>query len=107
MEHNKASGLDGFSAEFYQNFLEIIKMDLLELFIALHAIQLELVRLNLGQIILLPKVIKSEGIQQYRPMCLVNVCFKIFKKIVTIRISLIAGHVVHPTQLLLCKEEIS
>jgi hypothetical protein len=28
MKHNKAPGLDGFPAEFYQNFWEIIKSDL-------------------------------------------------------------------------------
>jgi hypothetical protein len=30
MEHNKTPGSGGFSAEFYQNLLEIIKIDLLE-----------------------------------------------------------------------------
>ena len=37
MEHNKAPGPDGFPAEFYQTLWEIIKTDLLELFIDLHA----------------------------------------------------------------------
>ena len=32
MEHNKAPGPDGFPAEFYQTFWDIIKKDLLELF---------------------------------------------------------------------------
>jgi hypothetical protein len=35
MEHNKAPGPDGFPAEFYQNFQEVIKLDLLELFCTL------------------------------------------------------------------------
>jgi hypothetical protein len=34
MKHNKAPGPDGFPAEFYQNFWEVIKEDLLELFTA-------------------------------------------------------------------------
>jgi hypothetical protein len=37
MEHNKAPGPDGFPAEFYQNFWEVIKEDLLKLFSSLHA----------------------------------------------------------------------
>jgi hypothetical protein len=56
MEHNKAPGPDSFPAEFYQLFWEVIKPDLLELFSSLHAGQLELFRLNFGEIILLPMV---------------------------------------------------
>jgi hypothetical protein len=32
MEHKKAQGSDGFPAEFYKNFWEVIKSDMLELF---------------------------------------------------------------------------
>jgi hypothetical protein len=32
MEHNKYPGPDGFLAEFYQTFLEVIKTDLMALF---------------------------------------------------------------------------
>jgi hypothetical protein len=87
MEHNKAPGPDGFLAEFYQFFWEVIKLDLLELFISLHSGQLELFRLNFGDIILLPKVNEAERIQQYRPICLLNVSFKIFTKVATIRLN--------------------
>ena len=44
MEHNKAPGPDGFPAEFYQNFWEIIKSDLMEMFGSLQAGQLDLFR---------------------------------------------------------------
>ena len=63
MEHNKAPGPDGFSAEFYQTFWDIIKSDLLELFNDLQKGQLELFKLNFGEIILLPKVKEAEWIQ--------------------------------------------
>jgi hypothetical protein len=33
MEHNKASGSDGFLDEFFQSFWDIVKVDLLELFV--------------------------------------------------------------------------
>ena len=36
MEHNKASGPDGFSAEFYQHFWDVIKGDFLRMFHDLH-----------------------------------------------------------------------
>jgi hypothetical protein len=76
MEHNKALGLDGFSAKFYQTFWDIIKVDLLELFAELHAGQLDLFRINFGEIILLPKVNDAERIQQYKSICLLNVYSK-------------------------------
>ena len=98
MEHNKAPGPDGFPVEFYQNFWEVIKPDLLLLFSDLHAGQLELFRLNFGEIILLPKVNEAERIQQYRPICLLNISFKIFTKVATIRLNSVAEHVVHPSQ---------
>jgi hypothetical protein len=98
MEHNKAPGPDGFPAEFYQNFWEIIKSDLLELFTFLHAGQLELFCLNFGEIILLPKIKEAERIQQYRPICLLNVSFKIFTKVATIRLNTVANHVVRRSQ---------
>jgi hypothetical protein len=98
MEHNKAPGPDGFSAEFYQNFWDIIKFDLLALFAELHEGQLDLFRINFCEIILLPKVINAERIQQYRPICLLNVCFKIFTKVATIRLNSVADQVVRPSQ---------
>lgn len=84
MEHNKAPGPDGFPSEFYQNFWEVIKPDLLLLFSDLHVVQLELFRLNFGEIILLPQVNEAERIQQYRPICLLNVSFKIFTKVLLV-----------------------
>src|SRR4051812_28557275 len=98
MERNKTHGPDGFPAKFYQNFWDIIKPDLLLLFSYLHAGQLDLFRLNFGEIILLPKVNEAERIQQYRPICLLNVSFKIFTKVATIRLNSVAEHVVRPSQ---------
>ena len=98
MEHNKAPGPDGFPTEFYQNFWDVIKSYLLALFGSLHTGQLELFRLNFSEIILLPKINDAERIQQYRPICLLNVSFKIFTKVATIRLNSVADHVVRSTQ---------
>jgi hypothetical protein len=73
-------------------------VDLLELFSFLHSGQLELFCLNFGEIILLPKVNEAERIQQYRPIFLLNVSFKIFTKVATIRLNTVADHVVRPSQ---------
>jgi hypothetical protein len=77
MEHNKALGPDGFPAEFYQVFWEIIKDDLLALFMEFHNGTLPVYSLNFGIITLLPKKCNALKIQDYRPICLLNVSFKI------------------------------
>ena len=68
------------------------------MFDCIHAGQLDLFRLNFGEIVLLPKILEAERIQQYRPICLLNVSFKIFTKVTTIRLNSVADHVVKPTQ---------
>ena len=55
MKHNKALGLNGFPAEFYQHFWEVIKGDLTNMFHDLHSDDLPLFSLNFGVITLLPK----------------------------------------------------
>jgi hypothetical protein len=55
MEHNKAPGLDGFLAEFYQVCWEIIKSDLMALFSDFHKEDLNIFSLNFGIITLIPK----------------------------------------------------
>lgn len=76
MEHNKSPGPGGFPAEFYQVFWEIIKYDLMMLFEEFHEEHLPLHSLNFGVITLLPKIKEAKQIQQYMPICLLNVSFK-------------------------------
>ena len=89
MEHNKAPGPDDFPAEFYQTFWDTTKGDLMAMFSEFHKGELPLYNLNFGTIILLPKCKEAIKIQQYRPICLLNVSFKIFTKVATNRISMV------------------
>ena len=98
MEHKKAPGPDGFPAEFYQVFWEVIKNDLIDLFTEFSAGSLPLYSRNFGTIILLPKLSEAIKIQQYRPICLLNVSFKIFTKVATNRLVKVAHKVISPTQ---------
>jgi hypothetical protein len=98
MEHNKAPGPDGFPAEFYQVFWEVIKDDLMAVFRDFHRGNLSLNNLNFGIITLLPKNKEARQIQQYRPICLLNVSFKVFTKVMTNRIALVAQKVIRPSQ---------
>jgi hypothetical protein len=99
MEHNKSSGPDGFPVEFYQVFWEVIKGDLMALFHEFHHGALPLYNLNFGTIILVSKSAEALNIQQYRPICLLNVSLKIFTKVLTNRLTSMAHRVVQPTQM--------
>src|SRR3954463_15648589 len=81
MEHNKAPGPDGFPAEFYQKFWDVIKDDLMNLFGFLQVGQLDLFRLNFGNIILLPKVNNAERIQQYRQSACLTLALRFLLKL--------------------------
>jgi hypothetical protein len=69
---------DNFPAEFYETFWDITEEDLLELFAELHAGQLDLFRINFGELYYYQKTNDAERIQQYKPICLLNVFFQNF-----------------------------
>jgi hypothetical protein len=98
MEHNKSPGPDDFPTEFYQVFWRVIKDDLMAMFLDFHKGSLDLFSLNFGIITLIPKFENATKIQQYRPICVLNVSFKIFTKIGTNRLNKVATTVVSPTQ---------
>ena len=68
------------------------------LFKDFHEERLPLYSLNFGVITLLPKTVDAKQIQQSRPICVLNVCFKIFTKICTNRLNKVAQTVDSPMQ---------
>jgi hypothetical protein len=98
MEHNKAPEPNGFLAEFYQRFWEVIKYDLMALFKEFHDGTLPLFYLNYGIITLLPKQKESTNIKQFWPICLLNLSFKIFTKVVVRRLTKMAVKIVSESQ---------
>jgi hypothetical protein len=54
--------------------------------------------LNFGVISLIPKAQDVNHIQQYRPICLLNISYKIFTKVATNRINQVANHIISPSQ---------
>jgi hypothetical protein len=64
------------------------------LFKILQQKKLSCYKLNFGVITLLPKKEDAVKIQQYHPICLLNVSFKIFTKVGTNRITGIAPKVI-------------
>ena len=90
--------LDSVSMAQVVSSTSIPSSQLFPMFAMFHKQELPLYSLNFGTIILLPKCKDPIRIQQYRPICLLNVSFKIFTKVATNRISLVAQKVISPTQ---------
>lgn len=94
MRNNTAPGPDGFSTLFFKEFWGQVKHVVLEMLNSLHRGELDLARLNYGIITLLPKVKGATNIKQFRPICLLNVIYKIITKVLTVRLTRIADGVV-------------
>lgn len=81
MKHNKAPSPDGFPTEFYQVFWIPIKEDLIAMFADFHIGDLAILSLNFGVVSLLPNLQEAKQIQQYKPICMLNISLKIFTKV--------------------------
>jgi hypothetical protein len=68
------------------------------MFAQLQTGELPLYKLNFGVITLLPKKEDVSRIEQYRPICLLNVSFSFFIKVGTNRVTGLAQKVIRPTQ---------
>ena len=82
----------------YKKCRHIIKNDLMPMFHYLFEGHLNLFHLNFGTITLLPKKVEAVRIEQFRPICLLNISFKIFTKVGTNRLTQVANSVVQPPQ---------
>ena len=85
-EKNTAPGPDHMPIEFFQSCWDFIQSDFWLLFQDFHEHRLDIGRLNYGTIILLPKTKEANVIQQYRPICLLNVIYKIITKALMLRL---------------------
>jgi hypothetical protein len=93
MEVNTGPGPDHIPIEFYQACWEGVKTDLCNLFSELWENKLDLGRLNYGVITLIPKLKEATMIKQYRPICLLNVSFKIITKALMLRVEDCLGRI--------------
>jgi hypothetical protein len=87
MDVNASPGPDGLPVGFYREFWKEIKSVVLEMFQNLYRVELNLSRLNYGMISLIPKIKEANNIRQYRPICLLNVDYKWFSKVFTLRLT--------------------
>jgi hypothetical protein len=98
MEKNKAPGPDGFPIEFFQSCWDIIKFDILQVFNDLFDHKIDLDRINYGVVTLIPKSDDADVIQKFRPICLLQVFFKIVTKTLTVRANPVMNKLLLPCQ---------
>jgi hypothetical protein len=93
-----APGPDGISFMFYQQFWDIIKMDLMEMFEDFFEGRLDLYRLNFALITIIPKEKDSRTMNKFRPISLLNCSYKIFTRVLTSRVGLVADRLIASNQ---------
>ena len=98
MRNGTAPGPDGLSIEFYKEFWPLLRNDIKEMLDELHEGSLDLWRLNYRVIILIPKLKLPNNIKQFRPICLLNIIYKIITKVLTRRLTPVASRVISKNQ---------
>ena len=86
MKKGKAPGPDGFPVEFCKEFWEIIKFDLLEVVQESYQNKQMLKSLNATFLALIPKVDGANSLDQFKPISLCNVTYKIITKLIAERL---------------------
>lgn len=87
MDSSSAPGPDGLPVGFYRVFWTEIKLLVMEMFNDFHKEDFNLRRLNYGMISLIPKLKEANNIRQYRPICVLNIDYKWFTKVLTTRLT--------------------
>ncbi|XP_026451543.1 uncharacterized protein LOC113351839 [Papaver somniferum] len=87
LNQDGSPGPDGFTGVFYRFAWDIIKEDLIAAIQYCWSNQVNPAGLNSNFLVLLPKIKRAKKANQFRPIGLSNFCFKIFTKIIAIRMS--------------------
>jgi hypothetical protein len=81
MPSDKAPGPDGFIGIFFKECWDIIKVDVLEAFNQLYAMNgADFKLLNFANIVLSPKKPDAKSVGDYRPICLIHIVRKMDPK---------------------------
>jgi len=98
MKDNTAPGPDGFGVTFYKSCWESIKTEFMEMVNDFYLGALDIARLNYGVITLIPKVEEANNVKLFHQICLLNVSFKIFTKLIMVRLAIVADKIISLNQ---------
>ncbi|WCJ29110.1 LINE-1 retrotransposable element ORF2 protein [Euphorbia peplus] len=98
MSPNKAPGIDGLPAAFYQRHWGIVKDSLCSFVLnCLSGIE-DIASVNQTLLVLIPKIANPVSFMQFRPISLCNVMYKLITKIIANRLQLLLPKIIAPTQ---------
>jgi hypothetical protein len=98
MPINKAPGPDSFNGQFLRSCWPIIKEDIYRLCFDFYDGHLNLKSINMGRITLIPKMASPEGINDFRPITLLNCVLKLITKLLADRLQKVVLEIVHKNQ---------
>jgi hypothetical protein len=98
MKSDSASSSNNFTVIFFKKLWMYVKNAIMNMVKDFNMNKLDLKRLNFGIITLVPKVQEANTIKQCRPICLLNVDFNFFPKLLNDRIIPITNNIISESQ---------
>ena len=95
---DKSPGPDGFSIEFIKGCWDVIKEDLIAAVQEFGSNSIIPRGCNSAFISLIPKKLDAVEVQDFRPISLVGIFFKIISKMLAIRLKKVLHHIINPIQ---------
>ena len=95
---NKAPGSDGFSLAFFQQCWNVVRFEVLAMCQEFHEYCHFKRSLNATFVLLIPKKHGADEIKDFRPISLVGGMYKIIAKLLAIRLSVVLGKIISPSQ---------
>lgn len=95
---DKTPGPDGFPMLFYQKYWDLVKDDIMSLFLDFYNGSLDISKLNRATLCLIPKVPNANKITQFRPIGLLNCISKILTKVLANRLQCVLTKIVDISQ---------
>jgi len=97
-ENSKSPGPNGFNFNFFKQFWDIIKTDLIKVVKCFHSCGRWPKGCNASFISLIPKVDNPQGLEEYRPISLVESLYKIISKILSKRMQKVLHKIIDKKQ---------
>lgn len=98
LKAGKAPGPDGFTANFFQHFWELIKWEVWQVVEESRTLRWMYPAMNATFIALIPKTKDSSSPDKYRPIALCNIIYKIVSKVIALRLKPILPLIISPEQ---------